>query len=98
MEAEAEALAHFQMLADPGMRFLPRQHHPMHRPALGGTAADQTPDPVLGHEIQGPRDAALDRLPALDRQAQRPGYDRQLLEAPPAAMCNASRGAKTTRC
>src|SRR5207247_10198615 len=80
MEPEAQPLAHLQLLADPRVRRLPVEDYPVHRTAFGRTAADQPPDTVLGHEIQRPRGAALNRLPALDREPDRAGHDRQLLE------------------
>src|SRR6266849_3389189 len=43
-------------------------------------ATDQPLDAVLRHELQCPLAAALDRLPAFDRQPQRPRHDGQLLQ------------------
>src|SRR5262249_59580720 len=48
--------------------------------AGGGAAADDAADAVLGHEVEGPLRAALDRLPAFDRQALRRRHQRDLLE------------------
>ena len=80
MEAETQPLAQFEMLAAPRMRLLPSEDDLVHRAALGRAAADQPLDPVLCHEVHGPRGAALNRLPALDREPQRPRHQRQLLE------------------
>ena len=79
MEAEAHPLAEFDVLADLGVRLLPVEHGLVHRPALGRAAADEALDAVLCHEVERPLAAALDRLPAFDRQPQRPRHQRQLL-------------------
>ena len=80
MKAETQPLAQFEMLAAPRMRFLPSEDYPVHRPAFGRAAADQSSYPVLCHKIHGPRGAALDRLPAFDREPQRARYHGQFLE------------------
>src|SRR5204863_5100973 len=65
---------------DLGMRLLPFQDDAVHRAAFGRTAADQPLDAVLRHEVERPFAAALDRLPALDRPAQWPRHEGQLLQ------------------
>src|SRR5262249_18090389 len=53
------------------MRCLPVEHNPMHRPALSRAAPDHSLDAVPRHELERACGAALDRLPALDRQIER---------------------------
>jgi len=64
----------------PSVRLLPGEHHLVHGAALGRAAAHHALDAVLGHELEPARRAALDRLPALDRQAERPRHQGQLFE------------------
>src|SRR5205823_12218786 len=52
----------------------------VHRATLGRAAADETLDAHPRHEVERALAAALDRLPALDRQAQGPRHERQLLQ------------------
>src|SRR5213078_4759269 len=56
------------------------EHVPLYRAALGRTAADDAVDAVLGHEVEGAVGAALDRLPAFDRQALRRRHQGDLLQ------------------
>jgi hypothetical protein len=62
------------------VRLLPFQHDRVHRAAFGRAAADEPLDPHARHEIERPLAAALDRLPAFDRQPQRPGHQGQFLQ------------------
>ena len=55
-------------------------HDAVHDAALSDSAAQDSLDTVLGHEIQGSLCAALDGLPALHRQGLWAGHQRQLLE------------------
>src|SRR3984893_3015538 len=80
VKAEAEPLAHFEVLTLPGVRLLPAEDDLVHGPAFGRAAAAQTPDAVFRHEVEGACRAALNRLPALAREPQRAGDNRQLLE------------------
>ena len=80
MKAEAEPLAEFELDAALLMRLLPGEHDVVHRAALGRAAADQALDAVLGHEVERPIAAALDRLPAFDRQPQGPRHHGQFFE------------------
>src|ERR1700730_13130441 len=69
LEAERQALAEFELDAAAGISGLEPEHVPLHRAALGRAAADDAVDAVLGHEVESAVGAALDRLPAFDRQA-----------------------------
>src|SRR6266699_3178816 len=62
------------------MRCLPVEHDLMHRPTLGGATAYHALDTVLGHELERAHRAALDRLPALDRQLERSRDEGELFE------------------
>jgi len=53
----------------------------MHRSALGRATAYHALDAVLGHELECAHRAALDRLPALDRQVERPRDEGELFES-----------------
>src|SRR5207247_8237689 len=79
-ETEREALAEFELDAAARIGGLKPEHVPLYRAALGRTAADDAVDAVLGHEIEGAVGAALDRLPAFDRQALRRRHQGDLLQ------------------
>src|SRR5262249_56013514 len=72
VEAEAQSLTELDRLSERGMRCLPVEHDLMHRPTLGRATAYHALDTVLGHELERAHRASLDRLPALDRQLERP--------------------------
>src|SRR5436305_1107934 len=55
-------------------------HRPVARASFSRAAADHAGDAVLGHEVEGAGRAALNRLPAFDRQALRPRHQRDLLQ------------------
>src|SRR6516165_342204 len=52
----------------------------MHRSALGRATPYHALDAVLGHELECAHRAALDRVPALDRQVERPRDEGELFE------------------
>src|SRR5712691_7808914 len=62
------------------MRYLPVEHDLMHRPTLGRATAYHALDTVLGHELERAHRAALDRLPAFDRQLERSRDDGELFK------------------
>src|SRR5258707_5743119 len=62
------------------MRYLPVEHDLMHRPTLGRATAYHALDTVLGHDLERAHRAALDRLPALDRQLERSRDEGELFE------------------
>src|SRR3954453_22033300 len=78
--AERETLAEFELDASLGISLLEADHVPFDRAALGRAAADHAADAVFGHEIKSALRAALDRLPAFDRQAFRPRHQGDLLQ------------------
>ena len=80
VETEAQPLAQLDVLVKARVRLLPGEHDLVHGAALGRAAAHHALDAVLGHELERARRAALDRLPALDRQVERPRDEGQLLE------------------
>src|SRR5262249_60914133 len=73
-------LAELELDAAARIGGLEADHVPLDGAALGRAAADDAADAVLGHEVEGPLRAALDRLPAFDRQALRRRHQRDLLE------------------
>src|SRR5258707_2285898 len=62
------------------MRCLPVEHDLMHRPTLGRATAYHALDTVLGHELERAHRAALDRLPALDRQLEMSRVESELFQ------------------
>ena len=62
------------------MRGLPFAHDLVGDAALGRAAADHALDAVLHHEIERAGRAALDRLPAFDRQARGTRHQGQFLQ------------------
>src|SRR4051794_13937125 len=78
--AERQPLAEFELDAALGISLLEADHVPFDRAALGRAAADHAADAVFGHEIESALRAALDRLPAFDRQALRTWDQRDLLQ------------------
>src|SRR6266404_3232601 len=62
------------------MRCLPVEHDLMHRPTLGRATAYHALDTVLGHELERAHRAALDRLPAFDRQLERSRDEGELFK------------------
>src|SRR5262249_35701329 len=79
MKAEAHALAECASAAELLARLLPLEPDRVHRAALGRAAADEALNARARHEVERPFAAALDRLPAFDRQAQRPRHQGQFL-------------------
>src|SRR5438445_115949 len=71
LEPQRKALAELELDAAARIGGLEADHVPLDGAALGGAATDDAADAVLGHEVEGPLRAALDRLPAFDRQALR---------------------------
>src|SRR5438132_6162977 len=80
LEAERETLAELELDAAARVGGLEPGHVPLHRAALGRAAADDAAYAVLRHEIEGAVRAALDRLPAFDRQALRRRHQGDLLQ------------------
>jgi len=78
--AEREPLAEFELDAAPGIGRLETEHVPLDRAAFGRAAADHAADAVFRHEVEGALGAALDRLPAFDRQPLRRRHQGDLLE------------------
>jgi hypothetical protein len=66
--AERQPLTQFELDATAGIGLLKADHVPLDRTALGRASADHAADAVFRHEVEGALGAALDRLPALDRQ------------------------------
>src|SRR5262252_8919937 len=62
------------------MRCLPVAPDLTPRPTLGRATAYHALDTVLGHELERTHRAALDRLPALDRQLERSRDEGELFE------------------
>ena len=78
--AEREALAEFELDAAPGVGRLKTDHVPLDRTAFGRAAADHAADAVFRHELEGALRAALDRLPAFDRQPLGRRHQSDLLQ------------------
>ena len=78
--AERQPLAEFELDAAPGVSRLEAEHVPLDRAAFGRAAADHAADAVFRHELEGALGAALDRLPAFDRQPLRRRHQGDLLE------------------
>jgi len=74
--AEREALAEFEFYAAPGVSGLETERVPLDRAAFGRAAADHAADTILRHKVEGALGAALDRLPAFDRQPPQVRSDR----------------------
>src|SRR5215831_16870527 len=67
LEAQRKPLAELELDAAARIGGPEADHVPLDGAALGRAAADDAADAVLGHEVEGPLRAALDRLPAFDR-------------------------------
>jgi hypothetical protein len=78
--AERQPLAEFELDAAPGVGRLEAEHVPLDRAALGRAAADHAADTVFRHELEGALGAALDRLPAFDRQPLRRRHQSDFLQ------------------
>ena len=79
-EPDAQVLTELQIATRTGIRVPERLDHGMHSTAFGDASANNTFDPMPGHEVQPSRGGALNRLPALDRQVYRTRHQRDLLE------------------
>ncbi len=80
LEAERQLLAEFELDAATRVGGLEPDHVPLDSAALGRAAADHARDAVLGHEVESALRAALDRLPAFDRQTLRRRNQGDLLK------------------
>jgi hypothetical protein len=78
--AERQPLAEFELDAAPGVGGLEANHVPLDGTAFGRAAADHAADAVSRHEFEGALGAALDRLPAFDRQPLRRRHQGDLLQ------------------
>src|SRR6516162_138585 len=67
LEAQRKPPAELELDAAARIGSLEADHVPLDGAAPGRAAADDAADAVLGHEVEGPLRAALDRLPAFDR-------------------------------
>src|SRR3984893_7604731 len=78
--AERQPLAQFELDAAPGVGRLEAEHVPLDGTTFGRAAADHAADAVLRHEVEGALRAALDRLPAFDRQPLRRRHQGNLFQ------------------
>src|SRR5262249_10456385 len=77
---EASSLTELDRFSERGMRRLPVESALTHRPTRGRATAYHALDTVLGHELERAHRAALDRLPALDRQLERSRDEGEFFE------------------